>query len=155
MTKRLRDTNGLPIGTANDNPILDTRLYEVEYLDDYRTSLTANTIAENLFSQVDKEGNRHVLFDAIIDHRVDGSEIQQKDATIISANGGRRRQRSTKGWEILLQWKDGSSSWEAMKDVKEAYPVQLAEYALLHKISDKPAFAWWTPYVIKKQTQII
>ena len=26
VTKRLRDVNGLPIGTANDNPILDTRL---------------------------------------------------------------------------------------------------------------------------------
>ena len=56
--------------------ILDTRLYEVEYLDGYKTSLTANTIAENLFSQVDEEGNRHVLFDAVIDHRVDGSELQ-------------------------------------------------------------------------------
>ena len=155
VTKRLRDANGLPIGTANDNPILDTRLYEVEYLDGYRTSLAANAIAENLFSQVDEEGNRHVLFDAIIDHRVDGSELQQKDAIITSANGGRRRKRSTKGWEILLQWKDGSSSWEAMKDVKEAYPVQLAEYALLHKISNQPAFAWWTPYVIKKKTQVI
>ena len=29
VTKRLRDTQGLPIGTANDNPILDTRMYEV------------------------------------------------------------------------------------------------------------------------------
>ena len=24
VSKRLRDANGLPIGTANDNPILDT-----------------------------------------------------------------------------------------------------------------------------------
>ena len=68
VTKRLRDTNDLPIGTANDNSILDTRLYEVEYLDGYKTSLATNAIAENLFSQVDNEGNRHVLFDAIIDH---------------------------------------------------------------------------------------
>ena len=36
VTKRLRDANGLPIGTANDNPILDTRLYEVEYLDGHK-----------------------------------------------------------------------------------------------------------------------
>ena len=155
VTKRLRDANGIPIGTANDNPILDTRLYEVEYLDGYKTSLTANTIAENLFSQVDEEGNRHVLFDAVIDHRVDGSELQQDDAFIISANGGRRRKSTTKGWEILLQWKDGSTSWEALKDVKEAYPVQLAEYALQRQISKAPAFAWWTPYVLKKRNAII
>ncbi len=30
VTKRLRDENGLPIGTANDNPILDIRIYEVK-----------------------------------------------------------------------------------------------------------------------------
>ena len=155
VTKRLRDADGIPIGTANDNPILDTRLYEVEYLDGYKTSLTANTIAENLFSQVDEEGNRHVLFDAVIDHRVDGSELQQDDAFIISANGGRRRKPTTKGWEILLQWKDGSTSWEALKDVKEAYPVQLAEYALQRQISKASAFAWWTPYVLKKRNAII
>ena len=38
VTKRLRDANGIPIGTANDNPMLDTRLYEVEYLDGYTTA---------------------------------------------------------------------------------------------------------------------
>ena len=118
VTKRLRDANGLPIGTANDNPILDSRIYEVEYLDGHRASLTANTIAENLFSQVDEEGNRFALLDAVIDHRVDGTEVKQDDAFITSANGGRRRKETTKGWEILLQWKDGSTTWEAMKDVK-------------------------------------
>ena len=30
VTKRLWDAQGLPIGTANDNPILYTRMYEVE-----------------------------------------------------------------------------------------------------------------------------
>ena len=39
VTKRLRDANGLPIGMADDNPLLDTRLYEVEYLDGHEASL--------------------------------------------------------------------------------------------------------------------
>ena len=30
VTKRLRDANGIPIGTAHDNPLLDTRVYEVD-----------------------------------------------------------------------------------------------------------------------------
>jgi hypothetical protein len=38
VTKRLRDKDGLPIGTANDNPILDTRIYEVEFPDRHRSS---------------------------------------------------------------------------------------------------------------------
>jgi hypothetical protein len=46
VTKRLRDKDGLPIGTANDNPILDTRLYEVEFPDGHKAALVANVIAE-------------------------------------------------------------------------------------------------------------
>ena len=149
VTKRLRDANGIPIGTANDNPMLDTRLYEVEYPDGYKASLTANAIAENLFAQVDDEGNRFVLLDSIVDHRVDGSQVQGEDAFITSPHGGKKRVETTKGWEILVQWKDRSTSWESMKDIKAVYPVQLAEYAIQQKISKEPAFAWWIPHIIK------
>ena len=51
VTKRLRDANGIPIGCANDNPILDTRVYEVEFMDGHKASLSANAIAENLFAK--------------------------------------------------------------------------------------------------------
>ena len=151
----MRDANGIPIGTANDNPILDTRVYEVEYLDGRKTSLAANAIAENMFSQVDDEGNHHVLFDGIVDHRVNGEEMKKENSFIISHDGGRRRRETTKGWEVLIQWKDGSTSWESLKDVKVSYPVQLAEYAHQRKVADEPAFAWWVPHVLKKRNRII
>ena len=48
--------------------MLDTRVYEVEYLDGNNASLVANSIAENIFSQVDEEGNRLVLFYDIVDN---------------------------------------------------------------------------------------
>jgi hypothetical protein len=48
VTKRLRDKDGNPVGTANDNPILDTRLYEVKYLDGHKAALSANAITESL-----------------------------------------------------------------------------------------------------------
>ena len=155
VTKRLRDSNGLPIGKANENPVLDTRVYEVEYADGYKASLSANTIALNMFSQVDEEGNRHVLFDQIIDHRVDGSELKHMDAFIESKNGGRCRKETTRGWELLVQWKDGSTSWECLKDMKNCYPVQVAEFSIQSNISREPAFAWWVPHVIKKRDRII
>ena len=56
LMNRLRDAKGLPIGTANDNPNLDTGMYEVEYLDGFTTSMAVNSIAENMFAQVDEEG---------------------------------------------------------------------------------------------------
>ena len=65
----LRDPNGI----ASDNVILDTRMYEVEYADGYKTAMTANNISSNLFAQVDQDGKRFVLFDEILDHRKDGS----------------------------------------------------------------------------------
>ena len=42
-----------------------------------------------------------------------------------------------------------------MKDVKEAYLVQLAEYAAENKLLDKPEFAWWTIHTLKKRDCII
>ena len=155
VTKRLRDANGIPIGTANNNPILDTRLYEVEFLDGHKASLSANAIAENMFAQIDDDGNRFALLDDIVDHRVDGTQISKEDAFITSKSGGRRRKITTRGWEILLQWKDGSTTWEAMKDIKSAYPLQLADYATKRGIADEPAFSWWIPYVLKKRDRII
>ena len=54
--------DGLTIVNACDNTILETRMYEVEYQDRNKESLAVNTIAENMFTQVYGEGNRHVLF---------------------------------------------------------------------------------------------
>ena len=45
VAKRLRDADCLPIGKANDNPLLDTRIYEVEYPDGYKAALAAKIIA--------------------------------------------------------------------------------------------------------------
>jgi hypothetical protein len=42
-----------------------------------------------------------------------------------------------------------------VKDLKEAYPVQVAEYALTNKILEEPAFAWWARHVLKKRDRII
>ena len=50
VTKRIKDANGIPISTAHDNPLLDTRMYEVEYVDGEKEVLSANHIAENLFA---------------------------------------------------------------------------------------------------------
>ena len=42
-----------------------------------------------------------------------------------------------------------------MKDIKDLYPVQLAEFAIQNKLQDEPAFAWWVKYTIKKKNRII
>jgi hypothetical protein len=155
VTKRLRDKDGNPIGKANDNPILDTRLYEVEYLDGHKAALSANAIAESLMAQVDSEGHRELLMDEIIGHRTDGNEVQEPDAFVESKNGVKRRVHTTVGWEINILWRDGTTTWSKLKDVKESYPVQVAEYTVANDISHLPAFQWWVPYTLKKRDRII
>ena len=79
VMKQLKDANGLPIGLANKIPILDTRMYEVEYLDGEWTSLAANNSAKNLFAQIDDKGNRQVLMDEIIGHQSNKHAVKQQE----------------------------------------------------------------------------
>ena len=61
----------------------------------------------------------------------------------------------TKGWLFLVEWKDGSLDWVRLADLKESYPIRVAEYAVNNKIASEPAFAWWVPYVLKKRDRVI
>ena len=61
----LRDANGIPIGMANNNPLMDTCINRAKYLDGHKVLVAANAIAQNLFAQVDEDGNRYVLLDSI------------------------------------------------------------------------------------------
>ena len=155
VTKRMRDEEGRPIGTASDNPLLDSRMYEVEFIDGNVEPLTANIIAENLIAQVDEEGHRQMMLDEIIDHRITRDAIPKERGTYVNSYGVRRPKLTTRGWELLIQWKDGSTDWVALKDFKESYPVELAHYAKDRGIHEEPAFAWWVPYVLKKQERIL
>jgi hypothetical protein len=108
-----------------------------------------------MFAQVDDEGNRHILFEEIVDHRTDGSEVKQQDAFLTTCNGNKHRRETTKGWEILILWKNGSSTWATLKDMKNSYPVQLTEYAMQRRIAGERAFAWWIQHVLSKRNRII
>lgn len=47
---RKRDDNGNPVGTKNDNPILDTRVYQLEFPDGRVDEYSLNLIAENMMA---------------------------------------------------------------------------------------------------------
>lgn len=155
VTKRLKDAHGKPIGKANANPVLDTRLYEVRFVDGETMPITANLVAQNMYAQVDTDGHRMVLFDEIIDTRRSNDAVSKAEAYVTSPRGIQRRKRTTKGWEVLVRWRDGSTTWNALKDVKDSYPVQLAEYAEMNGIADEPAFAWWVDFVLRHRKRTL
>ena len=61
----------------------------------------------------------------------------------------------TKGWEFCVEWRDGSTDWISLKDVKQSYPVEAAKYARDNQLHEEPAFAWWVPYTLKKQKRTL
>ena len=130
-------------------------MYEVEFAHGEKASLVANYIAENLFAQIDDDGSRQVLMNEIIDYRTNGTELKQQDAFITTKTGTKCRQETTKGWELLIEWKDGSTNWVTLKDIKESYPVQVAEFALATHIYMEPTVTWWVPFVLKKRNRIL
>jgi hypothetical protein len=71
IKSRKRDSQGNLIGKHNHNPILDTRVYEVQFPDGSVADYSTNVIAENIFAMVDDDGYETLLFDDIINHRCD------------------------------------------------------------------------------------
>ena len=65
---------------------------------------------------------------------------------IKSRCGQKKRKKTTKDWEFLAKWKDASTNWISLKDMKESHTPQVAEYAVASRIDQEPAFAWWVPY---------
>ena len=154
VTKRKRTDDGDPIGSYHAKPILDTRVYDVSFPDGSEASYAANVIAENMYAQCDSEGNQYVLLDEIVDHKHNDHAVAKADQYVI-VNGRKCKRKTTKGWKLCIRWKDGTSTWERLSDVKESNPVQVAEYSVAANIHQEPAFDWWVPFTLKKRDSII
>lgn len=150
-----KDKDGRIIGQYNSNPILNTTVYDVMFPDGAVQQYAANTIAENIFSQVDEEGYRFQLLDHIIDHKKDHTAVEKGDAYVYDKKGNKSLRRTTKGHYFLVAWKDGTESWIPLKELKETNPVDIAEFTKLKGIDDEPAFQWWVPYTLRKKDRII
>ncbi len=157
VINRKRDADGNPIGRASSNPILDTRVYEVEFSDGTIADYSANVIAEALYSQVDVDGNRFLLLKEIISHEKDTSALSPTDESFINGTGSRNpiRKITTKGWKFECLWADGSTSWEPLRNLKDSNPIELVEYAQSHGLMNEPAFAWWAKDVLQRMRRLI
>ena len=140
---RKRDADGKVMGTTHHNPALDTHVYEVRFPDGRTEELAANVIAEAVYAQCDADRNQYVLLDAIVDYRKDPSVAVARDAQLTVVDGKKIIKRSTRGWELCCEWKNGSTSWQKLLDLKESHPLQVAEFAFAVQIADEPALNWW------------
>ena len=151
--KRGRDSE--LIGKSNDNPILNTAVYNVKTPDGMIHEYTANTIAENLWNQVDNDGWDFSLIYEIVGHRKNEDAVPKDKGFFETRTGTRRRVVTTKGWDLKVKWEGGETSYIPLKDIKESNAVEVAEYAVRAGIEDEPAFAWWYRQALKQREVII
>jgi hypothetical protein len=147
-----QDPSGRPIGKSHDNPLLNTAEYICELEDGTLDKFLANTIAENVWSQCDFDGNEFLAYKEILDHRKDEHAIPRGDKDT-KKNG--KPVKTTAGWEILVLFSKGETQWLLLRTVKESNAVELAEYAVNNLIAKEPAFAWWVPSMLNKRDRII
>jgi len=144
VARRLQDHNGNPVGICNSNPLMDTREYEVTFPNGSVNSYLANTIVENIYLQVDQEGRNFTLLSEIIDHEED-----------LVVTKGDLPHHTTRGWRLLVSWKDGTTTYVPLREMNNSVPEEAAENAVANKIDTKPAFIWWVPYVMRKRSRLI
>jgi hypothetical protein len=151
---RKRDAEGLFIGRKHKIPALDSRIYIVEFPDGEEQEVSYNALAEHLFSQVDSEGNQYQIFREIINHRKSTSAVDKADQYTMSGKN-RVKKKTTAGWHLEVEWKDGSTSWLPLKELKKSNAVEVAEYAIANRIEAEPAFDWWVRDTIKRKSRLI
>ena len=152
---RTKDDCGNPIGSYNQNPLLNTIIYDVEFPDGEIREYSANIIAQNMYAQVDSNGHTQLLLDSILDYHMDDDAVPMSQKYVTTKSGQKRLRKTTQGWKLLVLWKDGSEQWVPLKLLKEVHPVEVAEFAKARDIHEFPAFAYWVPYVLRKRDNII
>ena len=131
-------------------------IYDVEFPDGQVKEYAANNIADIMLTQVDSDGMSTTLLEAIVDHRRDEEKaLQHHEKYVRTKNGRHHLRKTTKGWELLIKWKDKSESWIRLADMKESHPVEVAEYARARDIDKEPAFKWCAHHTLKKRQVIL
>ena len=107
---------------------MDTQQCEVELEYGKTDRYFANVIINNVYSQLDSEGHQTLVMSDIVDHQRDGSAVTKDNG--FTGKHSNIPKIKTNGWEFLIEWRDDTKKWVNIKDVKDAKPIELAEYAV-------------------------
>jgi hypothetical protein len=107
-----------------------------------------------MYVNCDDQGNEYLFFDCIVHHK-GSSKALTKLTQPMTHDGWNVMRQYMAGWHLCVQWANGTTTWQTLKDLKEAYPVQVANYAVMQQIDCEPAFNWWVNQVLKKRERII
>ena len=80
--------DGKVTGTYDDNPILNTVLYDIEFLDGQVREYAANAIAEDMLTQVNSDSFTLTMMKGIIDFKMDPALAVPKDEKYLITKSG-------------------------------------------------------------------
>ena len=141
---------------------MNSVLYEIKFKDGSSQAYGANVIADIMWRMANNEGYQEDALHSIVDIRFRKNAV--KDGFIYNNHGKRELKKTTRGVDLLCAIKSGENadgsdrirnSWIPLKELKESYPLQVAEIAVARELDKMPAFAWWVPYTLKKRDAII
>ena len=104
----------------------------------------------------DADGWDTGILEEIEDFRSDKSIDVPRDQGFKETLSGRQAPViTTKDWGVTFLWKDKSTIWIPLAEIKESNPIEVAEDAISFKHDRETAFNWWVRKVIKKRDQMI
>ena len=98
-----------------------------------------------MFAQVDSKGHHEQILKEISNHLWDHTAIPKWNG-FIKSRSGLVPKKTTRGWKLLVKWKDGSISWVLLKELKNSNPVEVVQYTVMNALEEEPAFKWWVPH---------
>jgi hypothetical protein len=139
---RKRNQDGNPIGRYNANPLLNARIYLAEFPDghtaefSHAAKFSANMVSEALYNQVGDDAYNISIFKSIIGHE---PSLEPNSSDVNTGN------------DMNKVHSNGTTLWLPLSDVKNSFPVHLANYVINNGLQDLPAFSWWVNRAIKKR----
>ena len=62
---------------------------------------------------------------------------------------------TTKGWYVQILWKDISTSWLPMSEVKVENPIELEEYPIYNVLVVETTLKWWVKHTLRHHDLLI
>ena len=107
------------------------------------------------FSQVDSDGYQFQMVYNIQYHYSNLSAIPREQGFVNARSGNLVPNKTARGWELLVDFKDGSSNWTKMKDLKQSNTLEFSEYAVAYALTEELALKRWVTYELNKRDCIV
>ena len=98
-----KDCDGKQSFTFDQNPLLNSIIYNVGFLDGDIKQYATNTIAQNIYSQIDSDCYYHTVLETIIYHSKNYQAVVKDYKYFTTFSVNQRLRKTTIGWNIIIQ----------------------------------------------------